>query len=214
MSDCMTRRGVAGLAVILLVVTSGCTGLFSGPVSFSASQATVSDAALNDTQYEHNRTHNLTVERTFEAAGQSKTVKVTNWISEYHKSVEVPGVGTQKVAVFATFTSPQVELLGQSFNPLAKFSNKQLAEKFTEQLNAVNNLQQVSTHNRTVLGKQTTVTKFKAQVTTQAGVTFDAYVHVTKVEHNGDHVVAIAVYPQRLPNEGDTVKRLLDGLTH
>jgi hypothetical protein len=210
----MTRRVAAGILLALLVVTSGCTGVLSGPVTFSASQATVSDAALEETGYEHNSTKAMNVSRTFSAAGQSKEVEVTNWISEYHQKAGLPGVGEQKVAVFATFTSPQVEVLGQSFNPLAKYSNRQLAQQFTSQLKSVNDVQKAGSQNRTMLGKTTSVSKFEASVTTAAGIQFDANVHVTKVEHEGDHVVAIAVYPKKLPGQEEKVYRLLRGVEH
>ena len=210
----MTRRVAAGAVLALLVVTSGCTGFLSGPVTFSSTKATVSDAALEETGYEHNRTEKKVVSRTFEKAGQSKEVKVTNWISEYHKRVGLPGVGEKKVAVFATFTSPQVDVLGKSFNPLSKYDNRELAEQFTSQLDSVDNMQKVNSRNRTMLGKTTKVTKFEATVTTATGIKFDAYVHVTKVKHEGDFVVALAVYPQKLGSQDESVGRLLEGVEH
>jgi hypothetical protein len=210
----MNRNLLAGVLVAALVVTSGCTGVLSGPVTFSASEATVSDAALEETGYQHNRTDKMEVSRTFTAAGQSKEVEVTNWISEYHQRAGLPGVGEQKVAVFATFASPKVEVLGKSFNPLSKYDNRQLAERFTTQLDSVNDVRKVGSRNRTMLGQSTEVTKFEASVQTTAGIEFDAYIHVTKVEHGDDFVVALAVYPEKLSGQSDKVGRLLDGVEH
>ena len=210
----MNRNLLAGVLVAALVVTSGCTGVLSGPVTFSASEATVSDAALEETGYQHNRTDKMEVSRTFTAAGQSKEVEVTNWISEYHQKAGLPGVGEKKVAVFATFASPKVEVLGKSFNPLSKYDNRQLAERFTTQLDSVNDVRKVDSRNRTMLGQSTEVTKFEASVQTTTGVEFDAYIHVTKVEHGDDFVVALAVYPQKLSGQSDKVGRLLDGVEH
>ena len=210
----MNRNLLAGVLVAALVVTSGCTGVLSGPVTFSASEATVSDAALEETGYQHNRTDKMEVSRTFTAAGQSKEVEVTNWISEYHQKAGLPGVGEKKVAVFATFASPKVEVLGKSFNPLSKYDNRQLAERFTTQLDSVNDVRKVDSRNRTMLGQSTEVTKFEASVQTTTGVEFDAYIHVTKVEHGDDFVVALAVYPQKLSGQSDKVSRLLDGVEH
>ena len=210
----MNRNLLAGVLVAALVVTSGCTGVLSGPVTFSASEATVSDAALEETGYQHNRTDKMEVSRTFTAAGQSKEVEVTNWISEYHQKAGLPGVGEQKVAVFATFASPKVEVLGKSFNPLSKYDNRQLAERFTTQLDSVNDVRKVDSRNRTMLGQSTEVTKFEASVQTTAGIEFDAYIHVTKVEHGDDFVVALAVYPQKLPGQSDKIGRLLRGVEH
>lgn len=209
----MNRNVAAGTVLALLVLTSGCVGILSGPLTFSASQVTVSDAALADTGYEVNRTEEMTVSREFSAAGQTKEVEVTNWIAEYHKSVGIDGVGEKPVAAFVTFSSPQVEVLGQSFNPLDKYSNRQLAETFTQRMQRVENVQQVGTRNVTMLGKTTEVTEFEATVTTSLGLQFDASLHVTKVEHDGDFVVAVGVYPQQLDGKSD-VNRLIRGVQH
>ncbi|MFC4551597.1 MULTISPECIES: DUF6517 family protein [Halorussus] len=210
----MARNVAAGIVLALLVVTSGCVGFLSGPVSFSASAATVNDAALEQTGYEHNRTRDLTVTRNFSVAGQSKRVEVTNKLSEYHRSVGVPGVGERRVAAFVTFASPQVDVLGQSFNPLSKYDNRQLAEQFTAQLKSVGNLRKVGEREATMLGKTTTVTKFEATVTTVGGLEFDANVHVTKVKHGDDYVVAIAVHPKRLSGHQSKVDTLIEGVEH
>jgi len=210
----MARRTAAGVSLAVLLVLGGCTGFLSGPVTFSASQATVSDDALEETGYQHNSTEPMNASRTFSAAGQSKEVEVTSWISEYHQRVGLPGVGEQKVAVFATFSSPQVEVLGQSFNPLAKYDDRQLAQQFTSQLDSVSDVRKVDSQNRTMLGKTTKVSKFEASVTTATGIEFDAYLHVTKVKHEGDFVVAVGVYPQKLPGQDQKVYRLLRGVQH
>jgi hypothetical protein len=210
----MARSGVAGVLLAVLVVTSGCTGVLSDPVSFSASKATVSDAALDATGYEHRRTDRMGVNRTFSAAGQEKKVEVTNWISEYDRQVGLPGVGEKRAAMFVTFASPKVEVLGKSFNPLAEYDDRRVAERFVDQLARVGNLREVETRNRTMLGTATEVTKFETNVRTAGGVEFDAYLHLTTVEHEGDVVVAVAVYPRLLSGQDEKVGRLLEGIQH
>lgn len=210
----MNRRLATGILIAAMVVLSGCTGALSGPVTFSASEATVSDAALEETGYEHNRTDEMVVTREFSAAGQTKEVEVTNWISEYHQQVGIDGVTEQRVSVFATFASPQVEVLGKSFNPLAEYDNRELAEQFTGQLDDVSNVREVSTREVTMLGKTAEVTKFEATVTTAFGAQFDAHLHVTKVEHGDDVVVALGVYPEKLPGQQEKVDRLIRGVEH
>lgn len=210
----MARNVAAGALVALLVVTGGCVGVLSGPVTFSATEATVSDAALESTGYEHNRTEELTVNRTFSAAGQTKDVEVTNWISEYHRTVGIEGIAERRAAVFAVFASPKVSVLGQSFNPLDEYDNRELARQFTVQLESVGELDEVGNRTLTVLGTDAEVTKFEATVTTTAGFRFDAAVHVTKVEHGDDYVGAVAVYPEQLPGQQSAVNELLRGVEH
>lgn len=207
------NRTIAAALLALFVVTAGCTGVLSGPITVSASEASVDDAALGDTGYEHNRTERMNVSQTVTVAGQSRNVTATNWISEYHASVGIEGVAERPVAAFVVFSSPNVEVLGKSFNPLAKFSDRQLAETFTSRLDRVGNVQQVGSRNRTMLGQSAEVSEFEADVTTATGIEFDATLHVTRVKHDGDFVVAVGVHPQQLDGESD-VDRLLEGVEH
>jgi len=54
----------------------------------------------------------------------------------------------------------------------------------------------------------------KERLSTLAGSAVDVFVHVTKVQHEGDFVVVVAVYPQRFPDEESAVFTLLSGLQH
>ncbi|WP_135830222.1 DUF6517 family protein [Halorussus halobius] len=209
----MNRTLAASSLLALFVVTAGCTGVLSGPITVSASEASVDDAALGDTGYEHNRTEAMNVSRTVSVAGQSRNVTATNWIAEYHASVGIEGVAEQPVAAFVVFSSPKVEVLGQSFNPLDEFSDRHLAETFVSRMDRVENVRQVDSRNRTMLGQSAEVSEFEASVTTAIGIQFDATLHVTRVEHEGDFVVALAVHPQQIDGESD-VNRLLDGVEH
>lgn len=208
------NRNIAAVALFTaLVVTAGCIGSLSGPVTASATEVSVSDAALDDTGYEHNRTEDMTITRTFSAAGQSKDAEVTNWISEYHKTVGIEGIAERPVAAFVVFSSPKVEVLGKSFNPLDKYSDRELAETFTERMDRVENVREVDSRTESMLGTSTEVTEFEATVTTALGLEFDATLHVTKVEHDGDFVVAVGAHPQQLDGEDD-VNALLRGVQH
>lgn len=210
----MSRTKSAFVLLALLVAASGCSGVLSGPVSFSASEATVGDAALDATGYEHNQTAKVGFSRNVSVGGQSKRIEVTNWIAEYERQVELPGVGERPAAAFVTFASPKGEVLGESFNPIARYDDHELAERFGDHLQKSDDVRVVGSRNRTMLGTTTEVTKLATTVTTSRGVEFDAYVHVATVEHEGDVVVAIAVHPRKLSGQEKQVDRLLEGVQH
>ena len=111
----MNRR-YAAIAVVLamMTVTSGCAFLSDGPITFSANKATVSSQAQSQTGYEEVTVESQVVNRTFEAAGQSKQVTVTNWLAQYERKVSIPTMGERRAGAVAVFSSPQVEVLGQS----------------------------------------------------------------------------------------------------
>lgn len=204
------------LAVLaLLVVSSGCLGALTGdePLSFSASEATIDESALADSGYEHQETRELKLNRTFEVGGQSRQVEVTNWVASYAKSVEIPTVGRQQAAAVAVLSTPEVNVLGQTFNPVGQLSDAELVERVVSQQASVENVEQVGSTEITVLGETAEVTKFSATITVD-GQQVDGHVHVGKVTHDGDVVVVAGLYPQLLSDEEGTVLELMEAVEH
>lgn len=210
----MTRRTTVAVVLAVLVVSSGCLGILSGPVTFSASKATPGDQALQETGYEESNVSKTTISRTFSVADQSKEVEVTNWIAMYERTVSIAGIGEQRAAVFSTFSTPEVEVLGKTFNPIDDYSDQDLARQSQQQYGGLSIGDTVGERAVTVLNQSTTVTKFEGQASLQGGQSVDVYVHITKVKHEGDIVVAVAIYPQQLDGEQQRVDTLLTGLQH
>ncbi|MGB9965855.1 DUF6517 family protein [Halobacterium hubeiense] len=210
----MHRRTAVAVALAALLATSGCLGVLTGGgVEVSASQATVSEDALQETGYQEVSVDESVVTREFSAAGQSRNVTVTNWVAMYERSIDVPFLGEQRAAVFGAFASPEVSVLGQSFNPIEDYDNRDLAGLAQQQYDGLSVGESVGTREATVLNETTEVTKFEGTADID-GQTVDVYIHVTKVKHDGDHVVAVAIYPQALDGEEDRVDELLAGLEH
>lgn len=211
-----SRRTAIAAVLGLLVLTSGCVGFITGSeaLSVSASEATVSSSALSATGYEHNRTTAVTVNRTFEAAGQSREVTVTNYLAEYQKSIDFGVLGGEReAAVFVAFSTPKVEVLGKTFNPVGEMSNRELLGQLQSQYDTIEVGQQSGSDTVSALGTQATVERYDGRARF-GGFYVDIYVHVTKIEHGDDYVVAIGVYPQLLRGEDENVLRLVSGLEH
>ena len=209
------RRTVAALALAALLLSSGCVGFLVGsePAEFAASKATVSDAALSETGYESEGVHEQTINRTFEVGGQERRVTVTNWAGQYRRSASVGPVDVQDAAVFTVYSTPQVEVLGQTFNPVGRLSNEELVKQVQSRYDGLNGVRKVGSRNVTMLGTETEVSKFAA-TTTVNGIRIEVYVHITKVKHEGDFVLALAVYPQQLEGEEERVVALIEGVEH
>ncbi|MFC7045835.1 DUF6517 family protein [Halobacteriaceae archaeon GCM10025711] len=209
-----TRTLLGTTALVLLVASAGCLGaLTSDTVSFEASKATVSANALADTGYQERDVTDQAIERDVEVAGQSKHVTITNWLATYEKSVTV-GDTTRPAAAFAAVSTPAAKVAGQSLNPVASMSNEQLLEQFQSQFSQSGDVRTVDTTTVTMLGEETTSTKF-ATTTTVQGQPVDVFVHVAKVQHGDDVVVAIHVYPQALDDaESGNFERLVAGIDH
>jgi hypothetical protein len=209
----MHRRAAVAVTLAAMLAASGCMGILGGPVSFSASPATVADATLEETGYEETNVSESEISREFSAAGQSKNVTVTNQIAMYERRVEVLGM-SQRAAVVGVFATPQVEVLGQTFNPIEDYSDRRLVNLAQQQYSGLSVGESVGTRTINMLNESTEVTKFSGQADI-GGSSVDVYVHVTRVRHDGDIVVGIAVYPQQLDDrEQQRVDALLQNVQH
>lgn len=203
------------LALVLLVLTSGCIGFLTGQeaLTFEASTALTDDSVAANAGYERNETRTVSINRTLEAAGQSRQVTVRNKVATYEKSLSLGPLGSAKLGVFALVSSPAVEVAGETLNPVGDYDNDRLVGLFASNYGGLSDVSQVSERTVTTLGSETTVTKYAATATF-SGRQVDVYVHVTKVRHESDFVVALGVYPQALSGEESNVLELIRAVEH
>ena len=210
----LEKRTLIALALAATLATAGCLGFLSGTTTVASSPATVAESTASDANYEKADTRSLRVNRTFSAADQERTVEVTNWAVEYQKSVSIGPLADQKAAVFATFTSPEVSAFGQSFNPLSRLSTKDFAKRMQGQYQGLSVGEEVDNTTVDVVGESTNVSQFAGTATFQ-GQELDVYIVVSEpVKHEGDYVVTMAVYPQAMDGEYETVTELMRNVEH
>ena len=208
------RQTVAPVALALVMITAGC-GFITGSeaLAFGASPATVSDQAVSETGYEETNVSEQVVTREFSAANQTREVEVTNQLAQYERQVDLGPLGSERAAVFVALASPEVEIATQTFNPLADMSEREILRQFESEYDSISVGDQVDNRSVTVLGESTGVKKFEGTASI-GGSEVDVYIHATTVKHEGDFVVAVAIYPQQLDGEERKVVTLLEGLEH
>lgn len=210
----LDNRTLIALALAATLATAGCLGFLSGTTTVASSPAVVAENSASDANYEKADTRSLSVNRTFSAADQERTVEVTNWAVEYQKSVSVGPLADQKAAVFATFTSPEVSAFGQSFNPLSKLSTKDFAKRMQGQYQGLSVGEEVDNTTVAIAGESANVSQFAGTATFE-GQELDVYIVVSEpVKHEGDYVVTMAVYPQLMDGEYETVTELMRNIEH
>lgn len=200
----VSRQQLGLLFLGLLTVTAGCSsGLISGdgPIEFTSSPVSIADSAVQEAGFEEVDTRQVTINRTVEVQDEERELVITNYAAAYQKSSEQ---GDSPVAV-ATVSTPKAQAFGFALNPVGNMPMKE-AVTFATQAGAqfggdVEDVEQVSTWETTVLGEETTVHKFSATVT-RDGETVDVYVHLTRVPDGDDFVLVAAAYPQALEEEG------------
>lgn len=208
------RQVVASVGTAITASAAGCLGVITGeePAEFEADPAGVSDSALEETGYESAGVEEVVVERTFEAAGQSRDVVVTNYQAKYEKTIDMGPLGEQRGAVFTALTSPKVSVLGKEFNPIAEMSTKEIAEMVQEQYDGMEDVRHQEDSEVTIRGESTTRSEFTASATF-SGETVDVLLHVTEAAELGeDYVVAVGAYPEAGPDEEQNVLTLMEAI--
>lgn len=211
----ITRRTVLGGAVAGLAATSGCLGFVTGSQSlaFEADPAGVRDETLSETGYEEAETSSPSMSREFTVAGQTREVEVTNHLALYEKAADLGPLGSQKVALFALFTTPKVEIADRTLNPVDDLSTKQLLERFQSRYEGLSIGDSVGSETVQTLGTDVTVEKYEGSTTVQ-GQQVDIRLHVARFEHGDDFVVGVGSYPKRLDGEAENVRSLIGGIRH
>jgi hypothetical protein len=213
----MNRRTfLAGAGAIAGVSIAGCAQLTGDePITFEAMPANVPESVLEETGYEEDESNELEIERTFEAAGQEQDVVVTNWQSEYEKSIDLGPLGDRRAAIFTALTTPQVEVVGQTFNPVAEMSTEEIAAEIQDQYEEIGKLEPEDEAPVTILEQETTQTRFSGEVALEGGIKLDIYLHVSEPVTSGDDfVIAVGGYPQQLPGEKEHVLTMMERVEH
>ena len=207
------RRTVLTALVALVVVSAGCTGLITGEeVAFEANTATVQDDTLESTGYEETNVTEQTITRDVSVGGEERTVSITNQYAVYARSGSVGGVEVSGVAQFALISTPGAEMAGQTLNPVATLSHRQLVERFSGRTGTVDDIEFVENRTAESLGDERAVGEFNG-TTERVGQELTVRIHVASFEHEGDVLVAIAVHPVGVDEEA-TVDDLLAGIEH
>ncbi len=214
-----TRRELlVGAGGGLAVGLAGCTGQLTGDgAAFAATEATLSAGVQADTGYSHHRTTEDTVVEEFERFGFTRRIEVTNVIGEYDRALELEFLGVRlQAAVFAILSTPQVRILGRSFNPVADMAPVEIAELLQERYEQIRDVQEDGSFETRVGGESTTVSRFTANARlVEAGRGVDVYLYISAaVEAGDDYVVTLAIHPQFFGRRRETVETLMAGVEH
>lgn len=206
------RRFVASAVAGGLAATAGCVGsLLDDLTTYEAVPATVSDAAVSEAGYEHQGTEEDVREEEF----ASQTVEVTNYMSEYTRSVEIPGVAELDAAVFAVISTPEVSVAGREFNPVDDMENTDIVDMVQDQYEDLSIEESVDSRSIEILGESIEVETFAGSATFTDGTDLDVLVDIPDpFKHEDDFLIPLAVYPEDIPGESENATTMFEGLEH
>ncbi|TQQ80775.1 DUF6517 family protein [Halonotius roseus] len=216
--DSTRRRLLAGSATFGLASLAGCSALDfalgNESLSFESDAAVVAEATLSESPYQESNRTSDTITRTFEAGGQSREVEVTNQIAEYDRGFSILGQ-EYRWAMFTVLSTPQVEVFGEAFNPVADMSTDDLVAMIQDRYDQLGNIERDSTRSVDHLGESVEVVRYRAEGRfTEADIELDLTLHITTAVPVGeDFVVCFGVHPRQV-DETDSINTLLDGVEH
>lgn len=207
------RQVIAGAGAALAAGLAGCTG---GPLTAEATPAAVTPAARRETGYGTYRTAELLFERAIGPGPLQRDVEARSAVHEYDRTVELPGVGRARAAVFAVLSTPQVTVLGRGFNPVGDMATNELAEAIQEHYADIRQLTRDGELAATVLGAEVAVSRYRGWARLLAAdAPVEVYLYLAEpVESEGDFVVPLGVHARAFGPREETVRQLFAGVVH
>lgn len=209
----LTRRELSALIAGTVASSAGCLDAATGDESlrFEASEVRASETAVDETGYEYQTTETPTVTREFEVSGTSREVEAVNVVSKYDKAIDMGPLGSRRSAVFVAAATPQVEVVGRTFNPIEDMENHEVAEEFQSQYGDVTIHEELDESVISVFDEDVEFSIFDAE-TEFEGHTVDVYLHLGVAETDDDFVVLLGGYPQEIADEQANIVTLAESV--
>ena len=212
------RRLLAASGAALTGGLAGCLDFVTGDeaLEFASSPGSVSQDALDRTGYGEHEIEEAPIEETFEVGGQSRTVRLTNWHSQYDRAVDIGLLDRFQGAVFSVFSTPKFEVAGRSINPIDRWDTDRIVGMVQDRYEGLDDLRRAGEYTTPMLGAEPTITEYEGRADIVGeGVAIDLRLHVSEaVDHGDDFLLGLGVYPADVPGEDEAVRTLLDGVDH
>ncbi|WP_254530891.1 DUF6517 family protein [Natrinema gelatinilyticum] len=201
-----------------VATVAGYLGFVPGnkPLTFHADRVSPTDQALSETGSGEQSVKEDVIERSGGVAGTERDFEASFWRSIYTKRVEYRGQ-EREGAAFAAVSIPEMEVVGQSLNPLDGTSNKELLDRFTNQVQtdqgAINDVTHQESFDLEILGAARTVDSFIGDSVLE-GEPIEIESTVTSFSHDGDMLVLLGLLPKMLTEESATVEVLMESAEH
>lgn len=212
----MNRRSLlAGTAAAGVVGLSGCLStVLGGLTSLESTPAGVSQSALESTGYDAAGVSEIVTEREVDIAGQSEIIAVTNYLTEYEKTIGIEAIAEQAVATFAILSTPKLDVVGQTLNPVEEMSPRELVDLIADNYDNLGGIEHDTDETVTVLDQSIIQSRFTAQASL-SGFPIELNLHVTEaVERGDDLLVTIGVYPRQFQTvEAANARELAESVT-
>lgn len=209
---------ILGVVVVILGL-AGCNGTGGAetpePITASASPGTVSDDALTTAGYEEDSVEErgLTASGRLDISGDVQmelryTIQATTSRAIYRDEEASPP------QLFSVMSVPlaKPEQVSATINPLRDRSLSDLANRSQDTYSGITDLRHSENITVSVLGNETTLSKYSATATTDGDQT-DVYLYVVRFRHEDDILIGIGLGPQSA-DVSATIRTLAEAIQH
>jgi len=199
----MARKVFVMIAIVGLLLTSGCTALTEGAIQLESTQTEFPTQTKEATGFVTEDTENQIIERELTIGPQTYDVFLTSHRGTHHK-VE----NGSSVATVIAHTSPNYNILGNQANPLKEYTTKEATIATVGESDRIRNVTKESDYGIKILGEKRTVTRFTATLSRE-NMTTEIYIESTKFTHKGETVFLAGTYSQNRSTAHTDVKEML-----
>ncbi|QLK26046.1 DUF6517 family protein [Natrinema zhouii] len=210
----MNRRLFLGaLAAGGVGTVAGCLSSSADEMAMvSAAPARVSKSAATEAGYEYQGT--IKRVETQQVGGEG--VELTSYNSIYDRAIDRPAEqGDDRsvgAGVFSVLAAPHVTAGGEEFNPVGAPSNVDLAERVQRRYDGVSLERAVGGRSLEALGERFPVESYEGMATLDGEFEIDVALDIIRNEHEGDHLVVVAIHPVGESRQGGTERGRIDTL--
>lgn len=203
------KRTLVVVSMSFFLASAGCSGLLgsSESLSFSAEPATIDSASVADAGFELANDEEIVVHRDLEAGGNETNVTITNRVHVYNKEVR-----SANVSFVLVLSTPKIEIGGQPMNPMGTMDTESLLDRAVDHRADVRGVEHDGSWTAPILGENRTVERFHA-VARIDDRDVNVTLHLTRIPHGDDYVIAVGVYPREYDGKSD-VRMLFEGIEH
>lgn len=211
------QRWLASLALVVVLLSAGCTGALSGgDLEFSSGETVVDNETAAEAGYELVSTDTQTLNESVEVQdGNTVNITAEGHVSIYQKAGDdgLPA-GTTGV-MLNVITTPDMSVAGQSLNPLLQLDGADLLGRVLAR--DTSGFKRTDNYTVETLGTETNVSVFVPDPEGSPNEEPAAYIHLLQVSpaDSNDAVVAFGTYPASAADkERDSLERLFRNLEY
>lgn len=200
----LAGTGAASLAGCLQFVDE------EGPITATSSPAVFGEDAVIETNYEFRDLYTNGVDDDFRIQGEDRRVAFNLWKANYERVQQFDGL----VSHVEGLSTPDVEVDGESVNPLAQADPERLAEFLSQEFANISLGEVVDEAKVMPFDEEESIQNYQARVAFNEGE-FGAQFVLMQTRHESDAITVMGIYSQFASNDQfDEITRLADSLRH